>query len=79
MSTPYFVVMKEIRELRGRLVVLEEAQRQNKASRWKRAEELWSQPELTAAQIAAETGFSRGGLYRKLGPRGTPRFGKVAR
>lgn len=41
----------------------------------KEAERLWANPELTAAQVAEKTGVSERTLYRKLGERGTPRFG----
>lgn len=69
--------MDEIHELKQRLVDLKEVERQNMAVRWKRAEELWKQPSMTAAQIADLTGFSRGGLYKRLGPRGTRRAAAV--
>ena len=41
-----------------------------------RAKELWIDPKLTAAQVDAEVGVPVRTLYRRLGERGTPSFGK---
>ena len=41
-----------------------------------RAKELWVDPKLTAAQVEAEVGVPVRTLYRRLGERGTPVFGK---
>jgi len=48
-----------------------------KAARWAEAKELWlNDKTLTGEEVASRTGFSRALLNRKLGPRGTPQFGK---
>ncbi|MDB5358818.1 MAG: resolvase [Rhodospirillales bacterium] len=41
-----------------------------------RAKELWADPKLTAAQVEADVGVPIRTLYRRLGGRGTPSFGK---
>jgi DNA invertase Pin-like site-specific DNA recombinase len=40
------------------------------------AKKLWADPELSAGEIADRMGVSRNTLYRLLGERGTPRFGR---
>lgn len=40
-----------------------------------RAERAWRDPTKSAAEVAAETGFSTATLYRAFGPKGTPLFG----
>ena len=43
-----------------------------------KARPLWADPELTAAEVSKRTGLAVRSLYRYLGPKGTPGFGRKA-
>jgi len=44
---------------------------------WKEARRLWADPAVTVADAEKRSGIGHRTLYRKLGPKGTPAFGKV--
>lgn len=44
---------------------------------WKEARSLWANADVTAEAAAERSGIGMRTLYRKLGPKGTPAFGKV--
>lgn len=50
-----------------------------KGKKLKEAEALWKNPETSAEQVADAVGASVRTLYRKLGPKGTPVFGRKSR
>lgn len=58
-------------------VVAAGRRRAARAKKWAEAKRMWlHEPGMTGKQVAEATGFSRAYLNLKLGPRGTPRFGK---
>lgn len=44
---------------------------------WKDARQLWAAPDVTAEAAAERSGIGMRTLYRKLGPKGTPAFGRA--
>jgi hypothetical protein len=46
------------------------------AQQWKDARRLWADQDVTAEAAASRSGIGMRSLYRKLGPKGTPAFGK---
>ena len=55
------------------------ARRKRKEVKMQVAEDLWRNKVLSTEDVMAKTGLTRHALYKRFGPRGTPRFGKATR
>lgn len=61
---------------RAALTGARKAREAHAAAAWKRARAMWVDPTASAVDVAKATEIPVRTLYRKLGPKGTPAFGK---